>query len=46
MKAGVSAAPVCSDCHGEHLILGPKEQGSLVSAARVSSGHLRALPQR
>jgi len=36
MKAGVSAAPVCSDCHGEHLILGPKEQGSLVSAARVS----------
>jgi formate dehydrogenase gamma subunit len=36
MKAGVTAAPVCSDCHGEHLILGPKEQGSLVSAARVS----------
>ena len=36
MKAGVSAAPVCSDCHGEHLILGPKEQGSLVNAARVS----------
>ena len=36
MKAGVSAAPVCSDCHGEHLILGPKEQGSLVNASRVS----------
>jgi formate dehydrogenase gamma subunit len=36
MKAGVSAAPVCSDCHGEHLILAPKEQGSLVNAARVS----------
>lgn len=36
MKGGVSAAPVCSDCHGEHLILGPKEQGSLVNAARVS----------
>ncbi|MGO9647388.1 MAG: cytochrome b/b6 domain-containing protein [Terriglobales bacterium] len=36
MKAGESGAPVCSDCHGEHLILGPKEQGSLVSAARVS----------
>ena len=36
MKARVSAAPVCSDCHGEHLILGPKEQGSLVSASRVS----------
>jgi hypothetical protein len=36
MKEGVSAAPVCSDCHGEHLILGPKEQGSLVNAGRVS----------
>ena len=36
MKDGVSAAPVCSDCHGEHLILGPKEQGSLVNAGRVS----------
>jgi len=36
MKAGVSAAPVCSDCHGEHLILGPKDQGSLVNAGRVS----------
>ncbi len=36
MKNGVSAAPVCSDCHGEHLILMPKEQGSLVNAARVS----------
>lgn len=36
MKAGVSAAPICSDCHGEHLILGPKEQRSLVNAGRVS----------
>ena len=27
---------MCSDCHGEHLILGPKEQGSLVNASRVS----------
>ena len=36
MKDGVSAAPVCSDCHGEHLILGPKEQASLVNAGRVS----------
>jgi cytochrome b subunit of formate dehydrogenase len=35
-RNGVSAAPVCSDCHGEHLILAPKEQGSLVNAARVS----------
>jgi len=36
MKAGEQAAPVCSDCHGEHLILAPQEQGSLVNAARVS----------
>ncbi len=36
MKSGMSGAPVCSDCHGEHLILGPKEPGSLVNASRVS----------
>jgi formate dehydrogenase gamma subunit len=36
MKNGVSGVPVCSDCHGEHLILAPKEQGSLVNANRVS----------
>ncbi len=36
VKSGVRDAPVCSDCHGEHLILGPKEQGSLVNASRVS----------
>jgi formate dehydrogenase gamma subunit len=36
MKAGESAAPVCSDCHGEHLILGPQEQASLVNSSRVS----------
>jgi cytochrome b subunit of formate dehydrogenase len=36
MKNGVSGAPVCSDCHGEHLILGPKDQASLVNAGRVS----------
>jgi formate dehydrogenase gamma subunit len=36
MKAGEQGAPVCSDCHGEHLILGPTEQGSLVNASRVS----------
>jgi formate dehydrogenase gamma subunit len=35
-KNGVSGAPVCVDCHGEHLILGPKEAGSLVNASRVS----------
>jgi cytochrome b subunit of formate dehydrogenase len=36
MKNGVSAAPVCSDCHGEHLILAPKNPESLVNANRVS----------
>ncbi|MGA9392376.1 MAG: cytochrome b/b6 domain-containing protein [Candidatus Sulfotelmatobacter sp.] len=36
VKNGVSGAPVCSDCHGEHLILGPKEPASLVNTARVS----------
>ena len=35
-KNGVSAAPVCSDCHGEHLILRPKDPESLVNASRVS----------
>jgi cytochrome b subunit of formate dehydrogenase len=34
---GVSSAPVCTDCHGEHSILAPSEPGSLVNPARVSS---------
>ena len=37
VKAGASDAPVCTDCHGEHLILGPKEIGSSVNAAQVST---------
>jgi formate dehydrogenase gamma subunit len=37
MKAGAAGAPVCTDCHGEHLILGPKDAASLVNASRVSS---------
>ncbi len=37
MRAGAADAPVCTDCHGEHLILGPKEAASTVSASRVSS---------
>jgi formate dehydrogenase gamma subunit len=36
VKNGVSGAPVCVDCHGEHLILAPKEASSLVNASRVS----------
>jgi cytochrome b subunit of formate dehydrogenase len=37
MKAGEPGVPVCIDCHGEHLILGPTEQASFVNAARVST---------
>ena len=36
VKAGVKDAPVCVDCHGEHLILGPKNPLSPVNAANVS----------
>ncbi len=36
MKDSVADAPVCTDCHGEHMILAPKNQESLVSASRVS----------
>jgi cytochrome b subunit of formate dehydrogenase len=34
---GIRDAPVCTDCHGEHTILAPREPGSLVNPARVSS---------
>ncbi len=37
MQAGVVDSPVCTDCHGEHLILAPKDAASLVNASRVSS---------
>ena len=37
MKAGMHDAPVCTDCHGEHLILPPKNPVSPVSAANVSA---------
>ncbi len=37
VRRGVSGAPVCTDCHGEHSILAPSEPQSLVSPARVSS---------
>jgi cytochrome b subunit of formate dehydrogenase/DnaJ-class molecular chaperone len=36
MKAGMHDAPVCTDCHGEHLILPPKNPASPVSVANVS----------
>jgi formate dehydrogenase gamma subunit len=37
MKAGMQDAPVCTDCHGEHLILPPKNLDSPVSVANVST---------
>jgi doubled CXXCH motif protein len=37
VKHGVTGAPVCTDCHGEHRILAPSEPGSLVNPARVST---------
>jgi len=36
VKAGVRDAPVCTDCHGEHLILEPKNPNSPVNEANVS----------
>jgi len=32
---GVREAPVCTDCHGEHRILGPQEPGSPVYATNI-----------
>jgi formate dehydrogenase gamma subunit len=37
MLAGVRDTPVCTDCHGEHLILSPNNAESPVSAAQVST---------
>ncbi len=36
-RTGVKDAPVCVDCHGEHLILDPKNPASPVNAANVSA---------
>lgn len=32
---GVPEAPVCTDCHGEHNILRPKQQDSLVNVRQI-----------
>ncbi|KAB2968380.1 MAG: cytochrome B [Thermoanaerobaculia bacterium] len=32
---GIDESPVCSDCHGEHRILGPADKGSPVFASNV-----------
>ena len=33
--AGIRESPVCTDCHGEHRILGPADKGSPVFASNV-----------
>lgn len=37
VKAGVRDAPVCVDCHGEHLIMDPSNPASPLSAANISN---------
>jgi len=37
VNAGVRDAPVCIDCHGEHLIMDPKSSGSPLNAQNVSA---------
>ncbi|MGB9202911.1 MAG: hypothetical protein WCB94_02940, partial [Terriglobales bacterium] len=37
VKTGVRDAPVCVDCHGEHLIMDPKSAGSPLNAENVSA---------
>lgn len=36
LDRGVTASPVCTDCHGEHLIRGPHDVDSPVAALRVT----------
>jgi formate dehydrogenase gamma subunit len=37
LKRGVNASPTCTDCHGEHNILSPKDARSPVAALNVSA---------
>ena len=37
LARGVTRSPVCTDCHGEHRIRGPREPGSPVAAAGVTA---------
>jgi len=48
VKAGVRDAPVCTDCHGEHLIMDPSNPASPLSAANISAetcGHCHGDPR-
>jgi len=45
VAAGVHDAPTCTNCHGEHQILGPSDPGSPVAAsnvARMTCSHCHA----
>lgn len=37
MVHGSSDSPVCTDCHGEHMILAPSQPNSTVNPSRVST---------
>ena len=37
LARGVTRSPVCTDCHGEHRIQGPREPGSPVGSAAVTA---------
>ena len=37
VQRGSKDSPTCTGCHGEHNILAPKDPGSMVNAARVST---------
>ncbi|HVP15608.1 MAG TPA: cytochrome b/b6 domain-containing protein [Terriglobales bacterium] len=37
LRRGVTAAPACTDCHGEHLIRGPRDPDSPVTGAAVTT---------
>ena len=37
VKTGVRDAPVCTDCHGEHLIMDPTNRSSPLNAANISA---------
>jgi formate dehydrogenase gamma subunit len=37
LARGVTRTPVCTDCHGEHKIRGPRDAGSPVAAASVTA---------
>jgi formate dehydrogenase gamma subunit len=37
MRRGVASSPVCTDCHGEHLIRGPHDPDSPVRASAVTT---------